>query len=567
MSASKSGLLFSLMYDALSDISGSFSTDDVVLIWQYFAVGQDLLAQASGGLTIGIYSSLTAGDRYEVGGSDKPPFPYAAWWNVAIDPTLTGDNQDGGGNGGAWRYFGSIVGITVKITKGFPHAVDAIRYGRGEIYCTGTGCTFTGMAAANDDNSDPFNRWGLLQDTGGGTFLWKGLMSLGQSGTSATFSDSNKSIVIDDAAHTYLDFNKIAIRNASTSVTWTNISFTALGTVSPGQFEMTENATVVKTGCLFNNMDAFTYDSNATITGCTYITCNQITHGGADFEACAFEGYEGSTGTAYMLYAESTDPNGELDNCSFTKGTAATHAIEFDATNTPTTITLTGIDFSGYHADNGNNDSTLYFPSTSKSYTVNLSGCTGNISYRVGSGGSVTFVSDPVTLEFHVTDGDDGADLSGARVFAEVTDDANFPYQDTVTITGSGTTATVTHTGHGLATNDYVVIRGADQDYYNGVYQITLDGGDPTNKYTYTATETLSVSPATGTIKSTYVLISGTTDGSGEISDSWEISSDQPFAYNIRKGTSAPYFIGVSKTGTLTTTADLTVNEQLTRDQ
>ena len=52
------------------------------------------------------------------------------------------DAIDATGNGGTYRYIGSMGNFTNSINKGNPHACDAIRYGRGEIYCTGTGCDF-----------------------------------------------------------------------------------------------------------------------------------------------------------------------------------------------------------------------------------------------------------------------------------------------------------------------------------------------------------------------------------------------------------------------------------------
>jgi hypothetical protein len=219
-----------------------------------------------------------------------------------------------------------------------------------------------------------------------------------------------------------------------------------------------------------------------------------------------------------MTYAETVDPDGELDNCSFTKGTAATHAIEFDATNTPTTITLRGIDFSGYNAANGNNDS-------------------------------------------------DGGLLQGARVLAEPTSSANFPYQASVSITGTGTTATVSHTGHGLTTNDYVIIKGVENDDdYNGVHQITVTGA---NAYTYTTTETLGVSPATGTITATYAMISATTDVNGEVTNSWSLVAAQPFKFKVGYSTAtSPFYQGVEDVlDTISQTADRDVTIQLVSDE
>lgn len=67
----------------------------------------------------------------------------------------------------------------------------------------------------------------------------------------------------------------------------------------------------------------------------------------------------------------------------------------------------------------------------------------------------------------------------------------------TVTITRSGTTATVTHASHGKATGDYVVIAGANQREYNGTKQITVVNA---STYTYQVSGS-PATPATGTIK------------------------------------------------------------------
>jgi hypothetical protein len=563
----KSGAVFSICFNNGSAIT--WTTGEVFLVWQYYNTGSNIATYANGGMRVAVHSSLTAGYIYYTGGSDRSPYPAGAWQNVAVDPESTNyDVTDtGGGNGGNYQYIGSLGNFTNAISKGAPHACDAIRYGRAEIYVTGTGANFTDMAQYNDynDGTNGYNRFGLFEDKGGGTFLWKGLMSIGQTATSATFSDSNKSITIDDAAKTYTAFNKIEVHNASTSMTWSNISFFSLGTTSPGSFEMVDNATVSMTGCSFNSMGTFIFDTGATVTGCAWNGCGQVTHGGADFDSCSFAGYEGTAGTAYMTYAINADPDGEMDNCSFTKGTAATHAIEFDATNTPTTITLRGIDFSGYNAANGNNDSTLYFPSTTKSYTVNLIGCSGNISYRVGTGGSVTLVTNPVTFGVTVKDIDTQALVSDAQVLVEVANGTNYPYQASVTITGSGTTATVAHTAHGLATNDNVVIRGANEDVYNGAYQITVTGA---NAYTYTTNETIGTSPATGTITSTFAVINATTTGTGYVSDSRTYASgDQLITGKVRKATVSPFYREQPINNTIDSADGLSITVQLISDE
>lgn len=67
-----------------------------------------------------------------------------------------------------------------------------------------------------------------------------------------------------------------------------------------------------------------------------------------------------------------------------------------------------------------------------------------------------------------------------------------------LSITRAGSTATATtSTAHGYTTNDYVVVMGASQTEYNGVFQITVTSA---TTFTYTVTGTPDT-PATGTIR------------------------------------------------------------------
>jgi hypothetical protein len=86
-----------------------------------------------------------------------------------------------------------------------------------------------------------------------------------------------------------------------------------------------------------------------------------------------------------------------MDNMVFEKGSAATHAIEF-GTSSPLTMTLRGIDFSGYNASDDQNDSTFHFKRASgDSVTLNLVDCTGNFSYT-SDGADITISVSPRTL-------------------------------------------------------------------------------------------------------------------------------------------------------------------------
>jgi hypothetical protein len=96
-----------------------------------------------------------------------------------------------------------------------------------------------------------------------------------------------------------------------------------------------------------------------------------------------------------------------------------------------------------------------------------------------------------------------------------------------------------------------VVIRGASLDANIGVFSITVTG---TNSYTYTMGSSPGSNP-TGTITSTFVILNGTTNVSGEISMSRVFASNQPCVGRIRKSSSAPFYKQASLNGTVSSSA------------
>ena len=402
----------SIVFDYLSGYT--FSAGHVVFGWCFYAVGTNFKTKANSGWMFVICSSLTAGDYFVIGGSDSGRNPYGGWTNVAIDPTATESGTlGGGGNGSSYRYFGQVCNTLNEISKGTPSAIDAIRAGRGIISIIGSGGSFSELAEYNDYNAGGTppgtsstsidtgrHRLGLFQASAG-TFLWKGLLSLGTSGSSVTFSDSNATIIIDDCPHTYPSFNKIEINNASSSVTLNNISIISTATTvnGVGYFEMVANATVVMGGCLFVDMGTFVFLSNGDAENCTWVGCNIITGGGGLFNGSKILTSTVATDASAFSWNIATDPDGYLDNMIFSKGTNEHHAITFGS-NTPSTININGIDFQNFNAADGNNASALYFPDTGSDvdWIVNATGCTGNIKYKkVRAGDTVTINLDQVS--------------------------------------------------------------------------------------------------------------------------------------------------------------------------
>ena len=149
----------------------------------------------------------------------------------------------------------------------------------------------------------------------------------------------------------------------------------------------------------------------------------------------------------------------------------------------------------------------------------------------------MTVIEDPVTYTGNILDNDLNAE-SGVRVRVEASDGTgDLPFQESVTITQTAGTATVTHTAHGMANGDLVVIRGAVEAGYN---LLTTIANQTTNAYEITVNSGLS-SPATGTIVATGALIDADTDGSGQVAITRTYTQPQPIIGSARKGTATPF--------------------------
>jgi hypothetical protein len=315
---------------------------------------------------------------------------------------------------------------------------------------------------------------------------------------------------------------------------------------------MNHNADVNGDGCQFFDMGAFSFGGtgtellNSIWNGCGQITVNGGKINGSKISDANIDGSTSDLGAVDWDLA--TDPDGYLDNLEITKGSNTYHAINFGS-SIPSTMTIRGLVASGFNAANNNYDSTFYFEDTSGTFTLNCVGCSGNMTYK-SAGCTVNIVSDPVTVKVTVKTAG-GTVIENARVLVKASDGAGpFPFEESVTIANSGTTATVSHTGHGMATNDYVVIEGASLQANNGVFQITVNSVD---EYEYTMASSPGSSP-TGTITSTFVALYGLTSALGVVSTSRVYSTDQNVTGWARKSSATPLY----KTGTISDTIDST---------
>ena len=537
--------------------------------WVFVGAGALIDTYANGGIRL-LIGNTSANYRYwYVDGNNF--FPYIGWQCIAIETDNAVVAADGsiGTPTATKQYFGAIFNCLINIGKGNPMAVDALRWGRTITILNADlangYATFAGCATTNDAIGA---RWGQFQAISGGYQL-QGKLLLGTTGsTIVDFRDSNKSIAIAVSRKTATSFNAIEIQNTSSRVDWDSCVFTALGTNSRGTVTVTDNADVNISSCSFTGMDTFSFLAATDVLDSTFRGCNAITAAGSNMTGTQVLVPTVAADASALIWNVTTDTDGKLDNMTFSKGTNAHHAIQFGASADPVSNTLRGITFTGFNAANGSNDSALYFSDTGANvtWTVNLIGCSGTISYKkVRAGDTVSLVSNPVTLSIHVQDIDTAAAIVGARVYIPVTSTASGrPYNQTInSITRSSSTATVTFAAnHNLATNDYLKISGCDQPEYNQAFQATVTG-------LTTLTVTVSGTPASGsgTMVGTWVIINNVTDGSGNISASYTYSASQPISGWARLASGAgPYYKTAPISGTVDSTSGLSVTVQLIPD-
>jgi len=463
-------------------------------------------------------------------------------------------------------YFG--FGIkTLATAKGSNIGCDAIRYGTGAFLTAGelisagdasdNPCTFDGFNVQNDNIN---NRWGIFTKVGT-SFELQGKFAIGQNNagtaTLARFKDSDKSIIIPDTVHSSPDFSQIIIDHASTRVEWTNINIEALGTNNKGLINVINaSSTVIVQGGTYTGIGTTVLRAGCDFTGTTWRGADLVTLNGATITDCTFEDSTSSSSVVATTLADIT-------GCNFISD-GSNHAVELTSIgggsmNWDNQLTgyVVGSAGSPITPTSTGNEAIYVNVATSSDLTINVAAGASIPSIRVGASftGNVNIIAGAVTLLVTVQD-TAGTKIQNARVLVEADTGGPYPSGASVSITSSGTTASVAHTAHGMVNGDLVVIRGATPNEYNGIQTIS---NVTTNAYDYTFAGT-GGTPASGSPNATTALISGLTDVDGKISDLRTYPSNQPLKGKVRKSTSAPYY----KTGPIVGTVDTSTGASLT---
>ncbi len=553
--------------------SETINSDDAVYVWTKCDVAATLATHAAGGIQVCIGNLTTAYYAYYVLGKDD--YAYGGWVCIPVDPALYAGASTtvGSPTPGTNAQFGVRWNVpSGGASKGYPMKVDAMRHGR-QIEVTagdsGTPATWDSVAAYDGDTT---RMWGICQPTNSGAAL-QGLLYWGTGATAVYSRDSNRTIVILDTEWTVSDFTQIIFPNASNDVVWDNIGLIALGTNNRGIIDVTVDADITWTNSVFQDIDTTFLLASSVFDGSKWIGTNEIETGGASMKGCQVLLPTVSVGShAVSQNVAYTDTY--LDDMTISKGTAAHHAISF-GTAVTASLTLRNIEFTGFGSTDDSNDSTVEFLATTGSLTLSLEGCTvngaaattGNFSVDDAAGIAVTLSIDPVATSVHVND-ENGDDLQGAVVYLEAKDaTGDLPFEETVTIARSGTVATVTHTAHGLNSNEYVNLQGITNTLNSkdnwGAKQITWIS---VNSYSYVTLDE-GDTVYTGTIKATGATIYGTTDANGDISTSRTYALDQPLKGRIRKSSTSPRYKSYPLDITVDATDGVSVISQMILDE
>lgn len=538
-------------------------------LWFFKGIVSDSFdLNATFGVAAGIGSANNAFYKYNMAGSGSALSVYnnypvqGGYLITAIDPNIAAW-RDGSGTGSpsltAVDWFGVQASFIVGAAKAENLALDAIDIGTGLTITAGDGASDEGsfVTFVEVDQDITTNRWGVV--TGGGDNVFAhGLLTIG-SATATEFLDTNSVVVFPDGYHSrglvgvYVD-----IQNASSII---NIGSLLIGEGTRNgvdandtrpDFEVSGTSGSFDFSGTLRNFRDVTFTSVCDVSGAD-IECHLLVQNSCNLSDSTVK-TNALTSVACLqdpVFGTTTD----LYNVDFIQ-TGAGHAIEID---TAGSYDFNGLTFTGYGADT-TDSAAIDVTETTGTVTINVIG--GDTPTYKTAGATVVIVSNPVTTKLIVQD-TDGTKIQNARVLVTAGATGDYPSDVTVTITRSGTTASVAHTAHGLANGDEVVITGATENEYNGIQTIS---NVTTNAYDYTVSGS-PTTPATGTIKSTTAFINGLTDINGEISDTRTFTTDQSLGGRVRKSSGSPYFKTSQVVGTTDKDSGVTITVVMLSDE
>lgn len=544
------------------------------------------------------------GIGYTVMGADVPGFPYDfGFFGAKLDVSVVAASPGTNGTD-YYQYFGTEAGLAhnavlqvgfgsfslVKAVSTSPNAwFDGFYYIANDSYAASItgGTAITAETMADVAGDDVTSGLGMFNNPKGAEYGIFAPTEWGDSGTGSSYfeGDSEQWYFIGDnnGGHA-VGANHFPMRlvgNGTGTNSWILTNIVMVNTGTESQFDMSNADMDTATMDTCTMVDFGTIQlpnaTTKTTTNCTFLTCGEVTSNGGDMTGSSVLTPDITANDAGLIWDLNQDPDGELDDMTFTKTSGiAHHAIEFGTSIPTSSITLRGCAFGTDFSSSENTsptaeagDETFAFRDTTGTLTVNLVGCTGNFGYY-SAGVVITIIADPVTTLLNVKDAE-GNNEQDVQVWLQAKDGTDeLPFEQAITSVtqagGSPFTRTVTFTAaHGLKTDDYLSLSGitnATEDN-SGAFQVTVTS---TTVCTYDSADT-GETTFTGTIIGTGGVLYGTTDASGNISSSRVWSADQLVVGNARKATSSPRFKPIEIDDTILAASGLTINRRLALDE
>jgi len=541
--------------------SGGTEEGDLFYIWVNFLPSPLLNTQAGGGLGIYMESggNTPSSSQYHLWYFEGRDTYTGGWIRLAVDPNKTPSETVGTAfDPSNVRYFGAFAYNNQGTAKYDNFVWDQCAHGKGLIV---TGSSTLGLVEELLADEET-NRHGVVTalNSSGTAAQILGKLTLGDNvGTVATtITDEDSKLFV--AEPLYYETTLKA-----------SLPLTAMGIDVVGNATGATSITMGQAVGTDAGRNGITIVGNSTYNfGIDWDDGNVNTN---NWYGCSFEGLTGTlswgTTTTHKIYSSSFTACAQFDpvggvlqrNNSFVNTAATTGALKWnnsidisDCTfianaDAIEMVSTTNQDYDALSFSGNTYDTHLNNGGTS----INISKSNGSnpTSQRSTGGGTITYVGAATTITLKATE-TDGTAVSGARAFLRTGAAGSLPYNASVTISNSGTTATVTHTSHGLVSGDKIVNYGCTHNENLGVHTITVTG---TNTYTYTTTSLTDTDSGTAY----FCYISGTTDVNGEISLSRVFPADQTATGTIRKSTTAPYFKPAPINGTVSSTLNVSL--------
>lgn len=413
-------------------------SNSLVYIWLFNRSEADTLANGGVGIYLGDGSN---GISFHLAGADAAGFRHdvgPAQWNCLLldgsslpAQTTVRSGSLGALNMSAITQIGLTFKTLAKSVGGVENCfIDAIRTGTSGLRVTAGTVGAPGLfseIAATDRSAT--RAGGVCRELGAGLYGLQGSLTFGAASLSDTyFADTNVSVAFEDRGLS-VDKYLLSVANPDFSGTTTFLLGTKVGTgidasgvdganlSAPAAAFTADAGTVLGIyGSLLQGFtQGITLASGHEFINSRAVGCGVLDANGATLVNSAILQSVALADTSALRWNVGTDPDTLLHGVQMSKGANAHHAIELGL-NSPLTLTLRNMSFSGFNATNGLNDSTLHILRTSGTVTVNLINATGNVSYKT-AGATVVLVQNPVTTTLTVRDVSSGGIIEGGRAY------------------------------------------------------------------------------------------------------------------------------------------------------